>query len=262
MANKKVEVTVVYTNLGSRGLENQTRYNTADIMAILNFVEATTVENGRTQENDIRWGSVIALTDSRKAVYYKQRGYWEGDDRKVVAYPSWVQEGTWQAWNIVQVTPPDMLHTNALEALSWDGVLAPEELGNLLEVRFADQHNYGTNVGGDRKRSWPIRVEAERQSKKRAPDVKPYLSSTLGQGLDRDAQAVSEALWALMRTRGMADNKTKAKMHALGAAAEFAELEQLTAQIETHLNGITEARDAIRRINSQLIKYAIPNRSK
>jgi hypothetical protein len=262
MAKKKLEVTVVYTKRGSAGLENQTRYNTSDIMDILNYVEEAAFDSGRMSENEGRFGAVIALTDSRKPVFMRERYHWNGHERVVEPYPSWVQDGTWQAWNVVQVTPPEMLYTNALQALTWDGVTAPEELGDLLERRFSDGVLYSVQLDSDTKRRWPIRVEAERQSKRRAPDQKPYLQSVLSQMIQRNERHVAEASWALARTRGMDNVTTQIKMRNLGATAEFEKLQQLASELQTHMDGIILARRKMDEIAKGLVKYAIPNRSK
>ena len=258
---KKLEVQIVYTNSGVRGLENQTRYNTDDIMAILNHVEHTAAEAGNDLAAISRFGAVLVLTDNRRPVIMQTRGFWNGVQRESVTYPSWLHSGTWQAWNSIQITPPEMLHTNVIEALAWDGLLAPPELGGLLQQRFAEELGVRYDVDNPNN-NWEIRVEPERQSKKRGVDVKPYLQSTCGQTLSRASTQVSEALWALCRADGLRSSRLKVKMTNLGAVAELAELEELITEIEAQKEWAQKTRSKLNRMEIALHKYAIPDRSK
>ena len=258
---KKLEVQIVYTNSGVRGLENQTRYNTDDIMAILNHVEHTAAEAGNDLAAISRFGAVLVLTDNLRPVIMKARGAWNGTTREIVNYPSWIEPATWQKWNSIQITPPEMLHTNVIEALSWDGLLAPPELGGLLQQRFEEEMGVRYDVDKPNN-NWEIRVEPERQSKKRGVDAKPYLQSVCGQAINRASSQVSEALWALYRTDGIRRDGLKVKLTNLGAVAELAELEGLITEIEAQKEWAQKTRSKLNAIENALRKYAIPNRSK
>ena len=258
---KKLEVQIVYTNSGVRGLENQTRYNTDDLMAILNHVEHTAAEAGNDLAAMDRFGAVLVLTDNLRPVLMKARGAWNGTTREIVNYPSWIDPATWQKWNSIQITPPEMLHTNVIEALSWDGLLAPPELGGLLQQRFEEEMGVRYDVDKPNN-NWEIRVEPERQSKKRGVDAKPYLQSVCGQAINRASSQVSESLWALYRTDGIRRDGLKVKLTNLGAVAELAELEGLITEIEAQKEWAQKTRSKLNAIENALRKYAIPNRSK
>jgi len=131
----KPTVNIVYTNRGTFGIENQTRYSTDAILAIANAIEACV----HPHMNRFRpKGAVLCLVDWRHSRPLAcVRKYTEDGGVERVLVKQYVTLRDHMSWDTIRIVPPDRLFSDPLAALSWDGQAAPVELTRQLAERLA-----------------------------------------------------------------------------------------------------------------------------
>jgi hypothetical protein len=132
---KKLSVNIVYTNRGILGIENQTRYSTDAILALVNELEVCLHAEALPYRPQ---GAVFCLVDwrhSRPPAYVRKYREDGGVERVLEKQYVVLRDDT--AWDTIRIVPPELLFSNPLEALSWDGQFAPLALTEQLAQRFA-----------------------------------------------------------------------------------------------------------------------------
>jgi hypothetical protein len=163
---KKVEI--VYTARGTIGIENQTRYNTDDLLAIANWLESHVPEDKAPLRPA---GSVLQFIDWKHTVPFITSTLWVASKRQEIRTPNWIQPNPPNAWNVVQIVPPDRLYPNPIEALAWEGEEAPAELVQMVFLRLDREISLTWTVRATEERpTFRIRINKEAGSRKRGAD--------------------------------------------------------------------------------------------
>jgi hypothetical protein len=164
---KKIEI--VYTDRGTIGIENQTRYNTDDLLEIANWLESH-VEAGTNPLRPV--GSVLQFIDWKHTTPFIESTLWVSGERQRIRTPNWVLPDPPNAWNVVKIVPPDMLYPNAIEALTRAAEEeAPEELVQMVFLRLDREISTSWTARSREDRpAFRIRINKEAGSRKRGAD--------------------------------------------------------------------------------------------
>lgn len=187
------EVKIVYTDLGFLGIENQTRYNTEDILAIANWCESQLKEAPRRPI-----GSVLQFVNWRHETPFRHVRRWEdaSDQYVIKAVHNWLELDSGHAWNVVKVVPPDRLFQNPVEALAFQFDEAPELLVKLLTDRLTKELGVYFDVDvGEVAKKFRIRINAERGSRVRAAIDLPARVSIGGTRLQSARTHLRRSKW-------------------------------------------------------------------
>lgn len=161
------QVNIVYSARGWLGIENQTRYNTEDILAIVNWIESRVTGEPRRPI-----GSVLQIVSWRHSNPFRSdRGWTPEGTWETKLIPNWVLMHPRHAWNVVKVVPPDRLYLNPLEALADDNPEAPMELVKQVALRLARELGAYFDLPKDMS-GLRLRVSAERGSRVRAVNTR------------------------------------------------------------------------------------------
>jgi hypothetical protein len=180
-------------------IENSTRYNTADIVAVFNALEDCFTRAGLVPTRDEDHAATADVVDFNPAsVRYvvSEYNHTTHTSSKVYRY-RYVKNGSWAlaSRNVIGLVPPEKLYPDPLEALTrTDDKLAPPEMGvQLLDraMRFYTFYRYETRrefaeAVRDLVKSGklPIRIEAKRAGAK-ISDIKRRKAAALAQGRAR-----------------------------------------------------------------------------
>lgn len=253
-AKKKERVAVtVPTALGRYRIENQTRYNTDDVMAIVNEIEAeafrikiTNIDtwSGSSEEekNEYKktwwkdrshgapFGGTLQLVDRMSGVSEVSNREYSPNERDWVIKKRKIYVDGGDCWNYIRMCPPDKLYSNPIEALSADDTdpQAPQFMvQQFAEVLCCVTYNCPlTNVNK------VLRIEAERGSprlgvNKRPAQLEKFLADSTG------------ASYNVMHGQ-----------NGLGSARRMADrLEKIEKQL--NLTGINRVKEAIAQAEAQ-----------
>ena len=241
---KKIEI--VYTSRGTIGIENQTRYNTDDLLAIANWLESHVPEDRAPLRPA---GSVLQFIDWRHTVPFVTSTLWVSGERQTTRTPNWVSPDPSNGWNVVQIVPPDRLYPNPIEALAWEGEEAPAELVQMVFVRLDREISLTWTVKAAEDRpDFRIRINKEAGSRKRGADRRTervsiglrYARAGL-YGQSRGRHMMHWARYTLEkagRTLGKVDPSLMHEMEAL--SEEMQKVEQAADDLGTKLNELMQ----------------------
>ena len=225
-------------------VENQTHYNTDDLIAILDFF----VSNESTGDDINRWtrvpprGALIQFVEfngndrfHRSAKYNKDSNDWEFVNERIYV----LSEDT-KMWHVVKIVPPSRIFPNELEALSADMTKVPGEMYlqivrrimNMLPTTvryFEDKQDFpdGFEVG-------QIRIETERQAKRRAATRRPEQLYNLREkerlAASELSGATSRLTWTAGKIHTLSEDRVKLGLSDVTNYAN--EIERLYAQLK------------------------------
>lgn len=193
-------INIEQTERGLIAIENQTRYDTDDLLTIVNWLESQVV-NERVRRPR---GSVIQLVNWRHKNFFVTRREWVEGNYVEERYPNWVDLKQTHAWNVVKIVPPDRLHLeNPLEALSWDGKEAPRKLVELLVERLRRELGISRKLNrpGDIP-SFRLRINEEPGSRVRGADRRVERMSIGLSSLEESRRWVRRSTSRLHKARG------------------------------------------------------------
>ena len=194
-AKKKERVAVtVLTTLGRYRIENQTRYNTDDVMAIVNEIEAeafrikmanidTWSGSSEEQKDEYRktwwkerthgapFGGTLQLVDRMSGVSDVANREYSHEERDWVFKKRKIYVDGGDCWNYIRMCPPDKLYSNPLEALSADDT--DPQAPQFMVQQFAEvlcNVAYNCPVTKVNK---ALRIEAERGSPRLGVNKRP-----------------------------------------------------------------------------------------
>jgi hypothetical protein len=266
---KSKEPVLVPTARGRFLVENQTRYNTDDLMRIINWVEARAA---KTSEANSEWcketyytkagrmplGATLQIVDQMAGVISSQESVFDETvghfvQRKIELYAS-----PGEYWNAVRICPPDKLYKNPLEAMVFGGDVktAPEDLAKHFATTLAAvQYNislYEPTVsgrGGVEVR-WPdltVRIGDERGSPRRGTNKRPKELSHVFEMLTSARDGTYEAsnglrrtVYSLRRADGHKVELGLDDMGALNAVLDAAReaIDKAQQEIQTYISNI------------------------
>jgi hypothetical protein len=210
-------------------VDNQTHYNTADLIEILDFMV-----DKESKGEETRWrrsppqGALIQFLEfrgdnryNRSTEFNHEKQEWEFTNKRVYVLP---QES--KMWHVVKIVPPQRIFENELEALSADMTAIPYEMYRQLVVRLTDMVPVDLTWSGAQSHfpdgflPGKVRIEAEKQGKRRAAVRRP---EQLFELREKERAAGSEVSSMAYRSRW-----TAGKIHDLGGARKMLGLSDVT----------------------------------
>lgn len=193
------KINIVYTDRGWLGIENQTRYDTADLLAIANWIEARLEPD---QEPKRPLGSVIQFVDWKHECPFVSERRWEGEKYIIDSRPNWVQMNPPHAWNVVKVVPPDRLFSNLIEALAWDGTEAPLQLVHYIIRRLSHEFGHWKFSGPGKLPEMRLRINKAPGSRRRGADHRVERMSIGLNKLSNSRRHTGRSRYRLMTAKG------------------------------------------------------------
>ena len=267
MAGKKkatLGVVHVPTKTGRFLIENQTKYNTDDILAILNAIEEDAQARRETQSKmwygssteeerqeyisnwwrnraRVPFGAVIQLTDKMNGVSKVTNRDYNHTTREFETVQRQIYVEAGDFWNIVRICPPDKLYANPLEALSADDTnpTAPQVLVNQLVSVFSESLYEAGGINLPK----PIRIEESRGSARRGANKRPAELGKFYQEVYSTASSVSSS----------ASNLQYA-IHSIARREESAKKLNV-ATLEEVKQAVTAAQKAVEEASNLFRKY-------
>jgi hypothetical protein len=266
---KSKEPVLVPTASGRFLVENQTKYNTDDLMRIINWVEARaekTAEANRewsketyyTKEGRMPLGATLQIVDQMAGVISSKESGFDQTVGRFVSKNIELYASPGEYWNAVRICPPDKLYKNPLEAMVFGGDVktAPEDLAKHFATTLAAvQYNIslyqptGSDRGGVEVR-WPdltVRIGDERGSPRRGTNKRPKELNNVFEMLTAAKNGTYEANNGLRRTvyslRKAGEHKEELRlsnMDALNAALDAAReaIDKAQEEIQTYISNI------------------------
>ena len=259
---KSKEPVLVPTASGRFLVENQTKYNTDDLIRIINWVEARaekTAEANRewsketyyTKAGRMPLGATLQIVDQMAGVISAQESVFDEVAGRFVSKKMELYASPGEYWNAVRICPPDKLYKNPLEAMVFGGDVktAPEDLAKHFAATLAAV-NYnislyeptGSDRGGVEVR-WPdltVRIGNERGSPRRGTNKRPKALNTVYEILQTAFNGTYEA------SRGL-----RSTAYSLRKAGEYKdelglnEIDVLNAALDAAVEEIDKARNEI-----------------
>lgn len=178
----------VFTKNNRFEVDNQTHYNTEDLVRLLDFIVDKEMEAKEATDRYGAWsrvppqGALIQFMEftgkprhTRQTIYNRDSGQWEYLDRRQYVLPK-----DEKMWHVIKIIPPSSIYLNELEALSADMTKMPPVMANQLLLRVIDLCPVNITYRHDGDDSYPegapdltIRIEAEKQAKRRAAVRRP-----------------------------------------------------------------------------------------
>jgi hypothetical protein len=233
-------------------IENQTHYNTADIVALLDFfIDKETPQEEHHWRRRAPHGAVIQIQEfngdaryNRTTEYSKKTNEWEFAKKRVYVLP----EDT-KMWHVIKIVPPSRIFENELEALSADMTKMPEDMYHQLFLRLSGMVNASftwsqqENIYPDGFTPGSIRIETERQGKRKAATRRPAELFELRekeQTIRSDLMGIaSRSNWAAARMNSIESARTRLGLSSLTPYAER------LAHLHLQLKALSDEFDAI-----------------
>jgi hypothetical protein len=143
------------------------------------------------------------------------------------------------AWDTIRVVPPDLLFSNPIEAISWDGQAAPVELTRQLAERLAFEMglpvwDLASKIGEKPELKVQLPVMAERGSRKRGANASVALAS---RAESRARKAHRQSYRARWETHSVGRNLDAAQRYLSVVRPDLAERLELRRQELDYLHG-------------------------
>jgi len=233
----KPTVNIVYTNRGTFGIENQTRYSTDAILALANAIESCV----HPEMSPFRpKGAVLCIVDWRhnRPPSFVRRYKADGVSEHV-SVKQYVTLRDSMAWDTIRVVPPDLLFSDPIEAISWDGQFAPLEVTRQLADRIRFEMGLPVWKMAEQAREkpellQPLPVAAERGSRKRGANASVALAS---RAESRARKAHRQSYRARWETHSVGRNLDAAQRYLSVVRPDLAERLELRRQELDYLHG-------------------------
>lgn len=224
-------------------IQNQTRYNTDDILAMFDALildDMPTEDRWPRSGADIPDGAVIQIIEFTgremwKREYSSEKRDWER--RRVYVRPRDPRE-----WHVIRVVPPDRIYTSELEALAADMTFAPAALTYQFQQRVSDFARYYVRQENDKESAecfpavmhgMKLRIEKERGHKRT-----PILRRTKELAVLREQnQALTHAAWSAkssvqsLRRQMASVDEARKKLGLNSMEVQLARLTELESQL-------------------------------
>ena len=208
----------VFTKNNRFQVDNQTHYNTEDLVRLLDFIVDKEIEAKASTDRYGSWsrvppqGALLQFMEftgkpkyTRKTIYNKDVGHWDYTDTRQYVLPR-----DEKMWHVIKLVPPSSIYLNELEALSADMTKMPPAMANQLMLRVIDLCPVNITYRHVDDEAFPegapdltIRIEAEKQGKRRAAVRRPEALFDLRQ---KEQSALADVRRYEYRLRFAADN--------------------------------------------------------
>jgi hypothetical protein len=214
----KAPINILHSTTGAYRIENQTRYDSHDLLALVNWIEAQFASG----TNRRPYGTVLQFVDWRTSATQRNLSKLVNGKWVTATVPNWVKEYAHHDWNVIRVVPPDRLFTNCLEALGWDGKEAPATLVEMIAQRVADEIipvNQNRQMTLEKMPTFTLRVNEKRGSRRRGADMTAARASVMENKLNKARSKVGNGLW-YMKTSATRMRQVADGLHRVDPKAE------------------------------------------